>query len=180
MHILTNQFKLIFPLLFFFSAHISAQKELIIMKDTASIIMDSSKVISMDNSGPLFWENRNSGRSNTDKCCPDLFYVDKGDGTTKKYKLNLFENEKVKGPIEVFAYNSKGKALDLSNAIKFSKDDRNLTVDISKYCPPYCDEGDIVLEFRVSGGKKNYIKVSKLNSWPPDISKASSKTPKSY
>lgn len=178
-------FNLSISIFCFISAHLSAQKDLIIIKDTAQVLIDSTKIINIDNSGPLFAENRNSTRSNSDKCCPDLFYVDKGNGTTKKFKLNLFEKENVKGPIEVFAYNTKGKALDLSKAINFSKDDSSVHLNL-KYCSIGMDTNDqpikidpktseILLEFRVSAGKKNFITLSKLNSWPPDISKPRSK-----
>ncbi len=182
---LTNFFKLFAPFIFLFSTHLSAQKRPIIIIDTTHILVDSSKPISIDNTGPLFTGSRNSTRSNGDKCCPNAVNIDRGNGTSKKLKPSIFENEKVKGPIEVYAYNTNGQALDLSKAIKFSKDDSILTVDML-CCPRPLKQGessgsifdtlgDIILEFRVSGGKKNFITLSKLNSWPPDISKPRSR-----
>ena len=75
-NVLTNLCKLFIAFIILYCTHLSAQKDPKGIKDTSQILVDSTKIINIDKSEPLFNENRNSVRTNGDKCCPDLFYVD--------------------------------------------------------------------------------------------------------
>lgn len=109
---------------------------------------------------------RRTGRSNSDQCCPTSILVEGAGGKTKELKVDLFSDGKPNGPVEVYATDKNGKPIDVSKAITFSKDDKILKIKTSMFCPPMCDDDDIILEFRTSS-KSDMIKISNLKSWPP-------------
>ena len=118
-------------------------------------------------------ENRNSTRSNTDKCCPMTLTAINGNGPTQNISINMFAGQNMTGPVTAILYDKHGKENEVENAITFSSDGKKLNFNLSKFCHPDCPpEWKIAF---ISGGKKEEYWIQNCNSWPPTAKKVVAK-----
>jgi hypothetical protein len=85
-------------------------------------------------------ENRNSGRSNSDRCnpCPPIsFIITQGTSNTDLGVFDLFDQSTPSGYVYVDML-ADDKAVVTRDFVSFSSDDTKLTILMSKLCPPKC------------------------------------------
>jgi hypothetical protein len=83
-------------------------------------------------------ENRNSTRSNSDKCCPGTnIIISNQTNENDLGALTLFDPSDVGGYMYVDML-ADGKAVATRDFVSFSPDDTKLTILMSKLCPPKC------------------------------------------
>ena len=118
-------------------------------------------------------ENRNSGRSNSDKCCVPVITVSNGNGQTQDLSISMFAGQNMNGPVTAILYDKDGKENQVENAIAFSADGKKLHFNLAKFCHPDCPP-QWKIAF-VSSGKREEFIIQNCNSWPPTVKKVAGK-----
>ena len=83
-------------------------------------------------------ENRNSGRSNGDKCCQGIvLFISQGASNTDLGVFDLFDQSTPSGYVYVDML-ADDKVVTTKDYVSFSADDTKLNILMSKLCPPKC------------------------------------------
>jgi hypothetical protein len=108
--------------------------------------------------------NRNSTRSNTDKCCPTKITLYNHQGQEQILPISYTG---AASKITAILYDAPNVENSVPNVMSFSEDGKTLTIKLSKKCPPICRD-EYILAF-VSGGKRTEYRLYNLQSWPPKV-----------